>query len=116
MRTIAVLAFALACSCKKSEPPELPVPASKPAPPTDVIFRDSTGRVLTRADLRNVTGSVDWSIVGGDNVPPAAEALQNEGRAAGSNGDYTKAIDAFTRAHDAAPNWPYPLYELAFTY
>ncbi len=80
------------------------------------MFRDSAGRVLTKADLKDVTGSVNWSIIGGDNVSDEAKALHDQARAAGSSGDYAKAIAAFNKAHDAAPSWPYPLYELAYTY
>ena len=109
----------VACSSKKNEAPPPPPPTPVAAPPAadpNIVFRDSAGRVLTKDDLKDVTGGVSWSTVGGDDVSPEAEALQNQGRAAGSSGDYAKAIDAFTKAHDAAPTWPYPLYELAFTY
>jgi len=115
-----MIALVLACSSKESErPPKPPAPAPPPtatALDSNIVFRDSSGRVLTKDDLKDVTGRVDWSIVGGDNVPAEAEALQNQARIAGSSGEYARAIEAFNEAHDAAPRWPYPLYELAYTY
>ena len=119
MRPFAMIALLLACSSKESERqpnPPAPAPPTANTPDSKIVFRDSSGRVLTKDDLKDVTGRVDWSIVGGDNVPAEAEALQNQGRIAGSSGEYARAIEAFNKAHDAAPRWPYPLYELAYTY
>lgn len=109
MQAAALLMLGLAC-CSKDR---APAPASDPP---GLIFRDASGRLLTKEDLKNVTGTVNWSLVGGDHVPEAAAALHEQGRAAGGNGDYAKAIELFGKSHDAAPTWPYPLYDLAYTY
>ena len=45
-----------------------------------------------------------------------AQQLHQEGRKAGESGNYKEAVDLFMQAHQADPNWPYPLYDLAYTY
>jgi tetratricopeptide (TPR) repeat protein len=127
MRATALLMVGLVCCSKGRTPAPDPDPGAAPAPspapapvppaePPGVIFRDASGRQLTKDDLENATGTVQWSVVGSDNVSDAAAALHEQGRAAGSRGDYAKAIELFNKAHDAAPAWPYPLYDLAYTY
>lgn len=49
-------------------------------------------------------------------VPLAAKELHNEGRMAGARGDYDRAARLLERAHELAPDWPYPIYDMAFTY
>ena len=39
-----------------------------------------------------------------------------ERTAAGGAGDYKKAITLLERASSVAPEWPYPVYDMAFTY
>jgi tetratricopeptide (TPR) repeat protein len=121
---IAVAALLVAgCGRKKDgggagsarEEPRAAIAAKQPADP-NVIFRDDKGREIKREDLKDVSGAVEWELVGGDHVPEAAQTLHEQARAAGSSGDYPKAIALFKQAHDAAPAWPYPLYELGFTY
>lgn len=45
-----------------------------------------------------------------------ADALHEQGRAAGSAGDQVKALELFFAAHELEPDWPYPPYDIAFTY
>lgn len=45
-----------------------------------------------------------------------AQDLHQQGRKAGEAGNYQEAIELFEQAHQADPNWPYPLYDLAYTY
>jgi tetratricopeptide (TPR) repeat protein len=116
VRAALVLILAAACSSKESPPAPAPAPAPRPTDPPGLIFRDENGRMLTKSDLQAATGRVDWSLVGGDHVPDAAAALFDQAREAGEKGDYAKAVELFGKTHDAAPAWPYPLYELAYTY
>jgi tetratricopeptide (TPR) repeat protein len=81
-----------------------------------VIFRDAKGRELTEADLAGFTGRVEWELVGGGNIPAKAQELHRQGREAGSKGDYDRALALFARARQEAPQWPYPVYDAAFTY
>lgn len=45
-----------------------------------------------------------------------AQALHAEGRKAGSAGDPARALQLFYQAHQLAPDWAYPVYDMAFTY
>jgi len=51
-------------------------------------------------------------------VVPSAEAkvLHDKGREAGSRGDYAAALKLLTEAAALAPDWPYPIYDRAFTH
>ncbi|PYV69092.1 MAG: hypothetical protein DMG96_34815 [Acidobacteria bacterium] len=82
----------------------------------EVIYRDKNGRELTEADLANATGEVNWSNIGSHNVSKKALELHNQARQAGSSGDYMKALELLAQASKEAPEWPYPLYDAAFTY
>lgn len=91
-------------------------PGTKPAPAGSVVFRSPDGRVLSREELKNVSGTFKYEIVGGEAVPDEARALHQQARDAGSRGKYDEAIALLQRASTAAPRWPYPVYDLAFTY
>jgi tetratricopeptide (TPR) repeat protein len=81
-----------------------------------IIFRAADGRVLTLDDLRGLTGTVRYEVIGRDNVPAEAEALHQRAREAGSVEDYPKAVTLLEQASRLAPQWPYPVYDLAFTF
>ncbi|MEE9234126.1 MAG: tetratricopeptide repeat protein, partial [Candidatus Acidoferrales bacterium] len=78
-----------------------------------MIFRDETGRELTLEELGTVTGKIRWEIVYGGHIPAEARELHNKARQAG---DYHKALELLAEAHRLAPDWPYPLYDMAWTY
>lgn len=81
-----------------------------------LVFRDADGRELTVRDIQGYTGRVNWEVIGAEQVPPEAKRLHQEARAAGGRGDYSRALDLLDQARDLAPQWPYPLYDAAFTY
>ena len=81
-----------------------------------LVFRDAAGRELTVRDLQEHTGRVNWEVIGAEQVPPEASRLHQEARAAGGRGDYSRALTLLDQARDLAPQWPYPLYDAAFTY
>jgi tetratricopeptide (TPR) repeat protein len=68
------------------------------------------------AELQGMTGTFRYEILGKRNVPAEAESLHTQARQAGGTGDYKKAIALLERASSLAPAWPYPVYDLAFTY
>jgi tetratricopeptide (TPR) repeat protein len=82
----------------------------------DIVFKDKSGRILTRQDLRNATGKFNWEIKSDKPVSQEAMALHEKGRTAGQKGDYTAALSHFERASRLAPDWPYPIYDAAFTH
>lgn len=81
-----------------------------------IVFRASDGQTLTMADLQGRTGTFNYEILGRTNVPAEAESLHEQARQAGRAGDYKKAISLLERASNLAPAWPYPVYDMAFTY
>ena len=81
-----------------------------------IVFRGADGRTLTMDELRGLTGNVRYEIVGKIDVSAEAESLHEQGRQAGGSGDYRKAITFLEQACKLAPQWPYPVYDMAFTY
>jgi tetratricopeptide (TPR) repeat protein len=86
-----------------------------------LVFKDSMGRELRMEDLEGldlegVTGVMAWKIVGTGTIPPEASRLHQEGREAGARGEFAGAIELLDHAHRLAPDWPYPVYDAAFTH
>ena len=81
-----------------------------------LVFRDAAGRELTTDDLKGVSGKVRWEVIGAGAVPAEASRLHTEAREAGGRGDYPRALNLLEQAHRLAPDWPYPVYDTAFTY
>jgi len=48
-------------------------------------------------------------------VSKDAQALHTRAREAGENGNYAEALTLLTQAAALAPEWPYPVYDRAFT-
>ena len=80
------------------------------------VFRDSQDRSLKVEDLQRAAGPLHWEVHGGEAPPPEAEALHQQGRAAGARGDFTEALALLTQAAERAPRWPYPPYDRAYTH
>jgi len=81
-----------------------------------VTLQDEAGVTLSPAELAQATGNVRWEVRGGEPIPPEAERLHQDGRAAGAGGDYQKALALFTSAAELAASWPAPVYDRAFTH
>jgi tetratricopeptide (TPR) repeat protein len=81
-----------------------------------VVFRGANGRTLTLDKLRGITGTFRYEVVGDFNVPAEAKALHHQARLAGQSRDFKKAIALLEQASNLAPQWPYPVYDMAFTY
>jgi tetratricopeptide (TPR) repeat protein len=111
MRRLALVVALAACS--RTDPPTPPGGGPSAA---RLVFRDASGRELTMHDLEGVSGTVNWELVGGDAVPAAARRLHEQARGAGERGDYDRAIALLEQARAAAPAWPYPVYDEAYTY
>jgi tetratricopeptide (TPR) repeat protein len=114
VRLLLSAVAALSAGCGRDQ-----LGATKGAPPNEeavVVFRAADGRTLTMADLRGVSGTFQYEILGKSNVPAEAESLHKQARQAGGAGDYKKAITLLERASSLAPAWSYPVYDMAFTY
>lgn len=101
---------ALSAGCSRDQP------GAPPKEEAVVVFRAADGRTLTMADLQGLTGNFRYEILGKTNVPAEAESLHKQARQAGGAGEYKKAITLLERASSLAPAWPYPVYDMAFTY
>jgi tetratricopeptide (TPR) repeat protein len=80
-----------------------------------LVVYDSQGRELGPNDIAG-TGTVNWAVVGSEHVSRRAEELHELGRQAGAAGDHDRALHLFAQAHEEAPEWPYPVYDAAYTY
>src|SRR5689334_19402334 len=81
-----------------------------------IVFRDAAGRELTRDDLHGLSSTGRWELIGAESVPAEASRLHIQAREAGGRGDYPQALNLLEEAHRLAPDWPYPVYDTAFTY
>ena len=82
-----------------------------------MVFKDAAGRVLTIRDLKGFTGRVSWEVIDDDAyVPETAKRLHQEARAHGGRFEFDPALALLDRARRLAPDWPYPVYDMAFTY
>lgn len=109
------------CTPKINEPPvrshdhRKPVDDNEPSK-SRIVYRDSGGRQLTREELAGWRGRGTWARVEETAVPAEAQELHAKARQAGSSGDYDKALLLLKKAGHLAPDWPYPIYDAAFTY
>jgi tetratricopeptide (TPR) repeat protein len=81
-----------------------------------IVFKDSSGNILSETDLANTTGTVNYEIKSDQQVDSKARDLHNEARTFGQSGKYEAAINKLEQAIQNQPDWAYPYYDLAFTY
>lgn len=110
---IIILIFSLINSCqntdKKSNKSQL-------NNNENIEFTDMSGNKISKAELQKSTGSYNYEIYGTENISDFAISLHNEARQYGQTRDYKNAILKLKQANKEAPNWAYPLYDLAYTY
>lgn len=82
----------------------------------DLIFKDSLGHSLTKSDLANITGQVNYEIMGNQTIDSTAYKLHQEARELGQSGKYDLSISKLEEAYKIQPTWAYPVYDLAYTY
>ena len=81
-----------------------------------IIFKDDKGNQLTFSDLEGATGTYNYEIMDDKKISKNAIRLHQEARQHGGNGEYDSAIQKLLSANRLAPNWAYPIYDLAYTY
>lgn len=81
-----------------------------------IVFRDKLGHSLSKNDLQNTTGQVNYEIMDNQNINATADQLHKEARQLGQSGKYDLAIAKLQEAIKIQPDWAYPAYDLAFTY
>ena len=82
----------------------------------EVVFRMRDGRILTREFLEAKKKSKVYEKLGAEKVPAQAFSLHQQAREAGSKGEYEAALAFLEEARKLAPDWPYPIYDAAYTY
>jgi len=80
-----------------------------------VLFNEQGGQ-MTWEQFKSYTGRLRWELHTDKKVPEQARTLFENGRRAGAKGDYVTAIELFDAAHQNAPGWLYPIYEMASSY
>ena len=80
-----------------------------------IIFRGADGRTITMEDVRGLTGEYQYEIIGSKDIPAEAQSLHQQARQSGGKGDYEKSLALLDRASGLAPQWPYPVYDKAYT-
>lgn len=83
---------------------------------SEVIFEDSSGRVLTKDDLKGFSCTASWEIISEKNISQKALDFHGKGREFGQKGNYENSIKNLELAAKEDPNWVYPVYDLAYTY
>ncbi|MVO08657.1 tetratricopeptide repeat protein [Flavobacterium sp. TP390] len=81
-----------------------------------IEFTDQKGNRISKEEIENATGTYNYEFYGIEGVSDLAKSLHNQARQFGQTGDYQKAIALLEQANKEAPNWAYPLYDLAYTY
>jgi len=81
-----------------------------------IVIRSADGRTLTLEELKSATGTVRYEVFGAADIPAEASGLHQRAREAGGRGEYQQAISLLTKASELAPQWPYPIYDRAYTH
>lgn len=110
--TISALAFAVT-TCKKDD---TSIEEGTPHATDRIIFRSEDGREVTANDLADATGTFKYEIMDTTEIPAKANELHQKARQLGAAGEYEQAIELLAQAQSLAPEWPYPVYDAAFTY
>jgi tetratricopeptide (TPR) repeat protein len=108
-----LMALGLVSSCKNEAKTENKSESDSNA---KIEFTDSNGSKISKEELKNSTGTFNYEIYGIEGVSDLAKSLHSQARQYGQSGNYQKAIKNLEQANKEAPNWAYPLYDLAYTY
>jgi len=82
----------------------------------NLIFKDDKGNQILLSDLEGVTGTYNWQIMDDKTISNEAQQLHQEARQHGGKGEYKLSIKKLKKANELAPDWAYPVYDLAYTY
>jgi len=82
----------------------------------DVVYADDKGHQITLSDLKKEFEEEDNDTKVGPDIPDEAARLHQEAREHGGKGEYQQASEKLLKAMEKAPDWAYPVYDLAFTF
>jgi len=83
---------------------------------SSLIFEDAEGNQILMSDIEGATGKYNWQLMEQKDIAPEAKQMHQEARKYGGKGEYDLAIGKLKQAHQLAPDWAYPVYDLAYTY
>ena len=83
---------------------------------TDTVYSDARGNVLTMADVNSFPVNIPPPRGLSMNVPPEARQLLQMARQHGGAGEHAEFLNAARRAAEAAPEWPRPWYDMAYSH
>ncbi len=101
-----------ACGDEKHPKPDAAVAPGS----TDTIYSDARGNVLTMADVNSFPVNIPPPRSLTMNVPPEARRLLQMARQHGAAGEQAEFLNAARRAAEAAPEWPRPWYNIAYSH
>lgn len=81
-----------------------------------LIFKDKKGNIISEAEFVKGDDNYDFEFCGSFEHNPEADKLHQMGRMNGQTGNFDEAIKCFKQAHEIQPEWPYPIYDMAFSY
>ena len=110
-KLVIIIAISGACNNPSGE-----IKKQSQAIESEIVFTDSSGNKIYKEELKNATGSFNYDILGIEGVPENAKSVHTIARRLAQSGKYEKAIQFLLEAQELAPNWPYPYYDLAYTY
>ena len=65
---------------------------------SEIVFNDSLGHTISKKDLQNVTGQINYEIMTNQNIDSKAQALHQEARELGQAGKYDMSITKLEEA------------------
>lgn len=81
-----------------------------------IVFTNEHGEEVSPENLTTVNGRFHYQLVSDEEIPVEAQDYHDKGRIAGQDEEFDRAIGLFAQAHELAPDWPFPVYDTAFTY
>jgi tetratricopeptide (TPR) repeat protein len=81
-----------------------------------IEFTDDKGNKILKEELAKSNGTFNYEVYGIEEVSELAKSLHRQARTFGQKGGYKNSILKLEQANKEAPNWAYPLYDLAYTY
>jgi len=110
--SVLLIALILLCSCKKNVKKEND---SESIANVNIQFKDDNGNKISKAELAKYTEIFNYDEVyyNKDDVSEFAMSFYEQAKKHQGEADNIKAIEEFQKAHKEAPNWIYPIYNLA---
>ena len=81
-----------------------------------IVFTTEDGQEVSPENLTTIDGKFHYQLVSDQEIPAEAQDYHRKGRVAGQDQKFDRALELFAQAHELAPDWPFPVYDTAFTY